>query len=193
MNDFSLIVFVYILFKIGLSWCYCGWNVSYLSINDDNYAKYYYYGSEDIDNKLANYYYHTKQLIDSESTNGELKAAAMRISKIYRKYHTSKEIYLIIKASIVYDLIWFVGLIGKELFEPTLGVFKMINRMFTALNTNLASCFNNASTLTLVGFSALILFMFINVIVYLKLRKQNETTQKQLRVAFSKLLNESEN
>lgn len=145
-------------------------------------------------NYLAYCYQKIEEIMDSPQdwrndydAANDIENSTKKLFQYYKHWRKMFYCYYIVLASIIYDACWFIGLVIKELADPSLGIFKMIHNLFVTINTAFVNCFNNAEALTALGFVTLIVFFTVNIFIYLKLRKSIFDEKKQLETAFGKL------
>ena len=143
---------------------------------------------------LAYCYQKIKEVMDSPqdwrndyTAANDIENSTKKLFQYYKHWRKMFYCYYMVLASIIYDACWFIGLVVKELVDPSLGMFKMIHNSFVTINMVFFNCFNNAGALTALGFVTLIISFAVNIFIYLKLHKSIFDEKKQLETAFDKL------
>ena len=163
MSNFITALIMYGLFgMIGII-VICGINLDMSDYTDDDYRR-------DNSRSIKHFQY---QLNIIENRIG----ASKNLKKIFKHYKTIVVSYKVMGFFTFYNLFWMISLFIKELFSPTLYIFKMLNHMF-----------NSASMLTSFGFVSLIVLISINLIGYLILKSKVSLLQDDLISLFDKKL-----
>lgn len=174
MEDFFICIFGYLFVKAIITL------VSFCVIDPDDINDEKATGNQKELADLNDSYKHFKAVVNRY----ENRKVQKQIKALLQAYDEFERIYYIVNIALVnmvLDLFCLVGLIIKELFAPSLGVFQMIHNFFSM---NVASVLNHASALTLLGLVGLTVFATINIVTYVRLKKRVKDMQKNLKESF---------